>query len=26
VDFNDLPELHVDKISASGEACGSTNK
>ena len=26
VDFNDLPELHVDKISGVGEACGSATK
>ena len=23
VDFNDLPELHIDTISAQGEACGA---
>jgi hypothetical protein len=26
VDFNDLPELHVDKISATSEACGSATR
>jgi hypothetical protein len=25
-DFNDLPELHVDTVSAQGEACGSGAK
>jgi hypothetical protein len=26
LDFNDLPELHVDSISAAGEACGSETR
>jgi hypothetical protein len=26
VDFNDLPELHVENISGGGEACGSAAK
>lgn len=26
LDFNDLPELHVEKISALSEACGSARK
>jgi hypothetical protein len=25
-DFNDLPELHVDSVSATGEVCGSGAK
>jgi hypothetical protein len=26
VDFNDLPELHVENISGAGEACGSATR